>query len=148
MSAILQPRGPRTARALTVEYLRAYYGRSIDRFWGRVKRSDGCWEWAGAKSDRGYGCIATKRGSSGRAERTLAHRVAWTLTYGALPAGADLLHSCDNPSCVRPSHLRLGNQRQNNAEMYARGRGWFQVDRKAHGHYATGDEWRAQRGAP
>ena len=35
----------------------------------------------------------------------------------------NVLHSCDNPSCVRPSHLRIGTQHENIMEMAARGRG-------------------------
>lgn len=51
-----------------------------------------------------------------------AHRVAYELTYGPIPAGLNVLHSCDNPPCVRPDHLRVGTQRDNAQDAIKRHR--------------------------
>jgi hypothetical protein len=68
----------------------------------------------------GYGQIGVG-GNHGR--RLLAHRVAWILTFGPIPDGLWVLHSCDNPPCVRPDHLFLGTALANSEDRDAKGRG-------------------------
>jgi hypothetical protein len=89
-----------------------------DRFWNRVAKveSDGCWEWQGSKFWTGYGQV-THRGRN-----QSAHRVSWQLTYGPIPSGGEICHRCDNPPCVRPDHLFLGDRAVNAADMAAKGR--------------------------
>ena len=87
------------------------------RFWKKVdKREENeCWNWLGAKNEKGYGGIG--RGvRNGKHE--LAHRVSYELTHGAVPEGCYVLHSCDNPSCVNPAHLRAGSQSENIKEAF------------------------------
>lgn len=96
------------------------YGESVvSRFWEKADRSsgDGCWPWVGARNPDGYGSF----GIGGRAVG--AHRVAWEIENGRIPAGMHILHSCDNPQCVRPSHLSLGTHADNMADCKAKGRG-------------------------
>lgn len=89
-----------------------------DRFWEKVDKSGECWLWIGAKSSPWlYGNLLI----SGRKYR-LAHRISWELTYGSIPDGLCVLHHCDNPSCVRPSHLWLGTQLDNSKDCIAKGR--------------------------
>lgn len=93
-----------------------------ERLWARVDSTagpDACWPWKGAVLWNGYGCI-----NSGPPEkRSLGtHRVAYSCHYGPIPAGSKILHSCDNPPCCNPAHLRLGTQLDNLKDMNAKGR--------------------------
>ena len=59
-----------------------------------------------------------------------AHRLAWMIYHGPLTSKQHVLHKCDNPLCVNPDHLFIGNQRENMADMKAKGR---QTKGEAHG---------------
>ncbi len=88
-------------------------------FWSRVRKDvDGCWEWLGWKSDKGYGLVYL-----GKRKYTRAHRVAWELVNGPIPGDLIVRHFvCNNPSCVRVDHLRLGSQVDNMRDMVEAGR--------------------------
>jgi hypothetical protein len=94
------------------------------RFWARVDRSggpDSCWPWVGGRDMVGYG--NAKMMLYGQRYR-YAHRISWVITKEApIPAGLSVLHRCDNPPCVNPSHLWLGTQRDNVADRDRKGRG-------------------------
>ncbi len=76
----------------------------------------GCWLWTAGVSGDGYGAI--KR--NGRQER--AHRLAWEMLHGPIPAGLLVLHQCDVPLCVNPAHLFLGTAKDNYADSKQKGR--------------------------
>lgn len=86
-----------------------------------IDEKSGCWVWNGPRFEKrgGYGCF-TMRPAGIRLKR--AHRQAWELFRGPIPAGVNVLHSCDNPSCVNPEHLFLGGQAMNMADKVAKGR--------------------------
>lgn len=89
-----------------------------DRFWEKVKKGDGCWEWQGAKDDEGRGYI-------GRApiQPRRAAPVSWEMANGVpVPHGMHVCHKCDNPSCVRPDHLFLGTPKDNMQDKVQKGR--------------------------
>jgi len=87
-----------------------------ERFWSHVARGDGCWEWQGTRRSDGYGLFWDGT------RQVRAHRFACEMANGPIPDGLFALHECDNPRCVRIDHLRLGTQRDNMADMDARGR--------------------------
>lgn len=74
-----------------------------------------CWPWIAAKTN-GYGVVQY----AGRIRR--AHRVIYGIMVGAIPDKPFLLHSCDNPCCVNPDHLRPGTNQDNVDDMMSRGR--------------------------
>ncbi len=88
------------------------------RFWAKVDKSDECWLWTAAKDRKGYGLFKL----TGSVTRS-AHRVSWMLTRGSMPASSVVvMHTCDNPGCVNPAHLKLGTNLENNADKVAKGR--------------------------
>lgn len=93
-----------------------------DRFWEKVKKGskDSCWLWQASTYRNGYGQF----GRGGRnAGNEVASRMAWILTYGEIPKGLNVLHTCDNPLCCNPEHLWLGTQANNLEDMWKKGRG-------------------------
>lgn len=107
------------------EYVtRAFHGRgpngeSLGKKLRRKSQpaANGCREWTGWCDDGGYGRVAVDRGMRP------AHVVAWELANGQrVPDGLVVRHTCDNPSCIETSHLVLGTQAQNVADMFNRGR--------------------------
>lgn len=88
------------------------------RFWSRVAITaddNRCWEWQAGTTKFGYGEVAVNK------VRFLAHRYAWFLTHGVIP-NLFILHSCDNPKCVNPKHLREGTDQDNSDDKVSRDR--------------------------
>lgn len=87
-----------------------------ERFWAKVDRGelDECWEWNAAMvQGRGY----IRDGDRGR----YATRVVMELE-GNDPEGVCVLHHCDNPACVNPEHLYLGDRDDNTSDRAERNR--------------------------
>lgn len=78
--------------------------------------NSGCWLWTGAVDAKGYGLLQVDDASR------RAHRLAWELHRGPIPASLHVLHKCDVPSCVNPDHLFLGTNDDNVADKVAKRR--------------------------
>ena len=81
-----------------------------DRLWEKVDKSGDCWVWTGTRSKgrrQGYGLI-----SAGNRTRH-AHRIAYVLANGQIPAGMVIHHRCRNKLCVNPGHLELLSRADN-----------------------------------
>lgn len=90
--------------------------RLAEDFFSRVEKTDACWLWIGSRDSHGYGKFSIK----GRA--VAAHRFSFELENGPIGPGVKVCHRCDNPPCVRPSHLFQGTQADNMKDMVAKGR--------------------------
>lgn len=83
---------------------------------------DACWPWLRVTGNGGYGEMKYKR-LPHRNITCRAHRMALILKLqrGITP-GLMALHSCDNPVCVNPAHLREGTALDNRRDCLERGR--------------------------
>jgi hypothetical protein len=98
------------------------YKKIIQRaevFWSLVDKSkpDGCWLWKGIIGHFGYGYFSIYPKMIG------AHRMSWTLAHDRVLTPKEYVcHHCDNPPCVNPSHLFVGDQKANITDMISKGR--------------------------
>lgn len=76
----------------------------------------GCLIFTGCLNEHGYGSVKVN------GKTKLAHRVAYEKAHGPIPKGLVVMHSCDTPACIEPSHLSVGTQQQNVDDMIKKGR--------------------------
>lgn len=95
---------------------------TTDQFWKSFQAAvdcsggpNACWPWRGLRS-HGYGIKYFQK------KREMAHRLAWVLKYGDLPADMCVCHKCDNPPCCNPRHLFLGSKSDNMADKVKKDR--------------------------
>lgn len=91
--------------------LRVTYATLSELLEAHTDRSGDCWIWLKAKDPLGYG----RQRWGGR--EWLVHRLAYMDSKGPIPEGLLIDHACRNPGCVRPSHLRLATQKQNQENL-------------------------------
>lgn len=96
----------------------------MKRFWDKVAvgESDECWEWTAGRSggrgrEYGYFYIAQPK------RQCYAHRLAYALHHGVAERSLnEIRHTCDNPLCCNPNHLRNGTHSDNIRDMWAKER--------------------------
>lgn len=92
--------------------------KKINKFLTRVNKTSTCWLWKGSiMKTGGYGQVHEVGFGHWR-----AHRLSWELFRGRIPRGFQVLHGCDIPGCVKPSHLFLGTQLDNMRDCKRKGR--------------------------
>lgn len=89
---------------------------TAERFWSKVRFTDTCWLWRGAKTSRGYGNFMLRK-KPGRWVK--AHRFSYAFVHRGRIPKLPLDHICCRSLCVRPEHLEPVTQREN----IRRGRG-------------------------
>lgn len=82
-------------------------------------------------TENGFGCfvcISHARDKDGypliwrnRKQNRMSH-IVWEECFGDIPNGLWILHKCDNPSCINPEHLFLGNAKDNGIDKAKKGR--------------------------
>ena len=75
-----------------------------------------CWVWTGCKNTDGYGRTMRNGKNIG------VHRLMFILQFGEIPKGKLVMHTCDNPPCINPAHLKLGTHDENMQDMTDKGR--------------------------
>lgn len=93
----------------------------VERFWKKVYKGESCWIWTG-DTHKGYGSITLSPNI-----KLAAHRVAYTINKGQIPAGMIVCHKCDRPPCVNPDHLFLGTHQDNTTDRISKGRGQIRL---------------------
>jgi hypothetical protein len=121
----------------------AWTQKDEDRFWSKVEKSAGCWNWAGTVLANGYGQFWL----AGRAYGP--HRLAYELIIGKIATGLEIDHLCRNPRCVRPDHLEAVTHRENWARSETYSAIAFKRDHCSEGHlYAEHGYTATSRGRP
>lgn len=82
--------------------------RRVGFFWAKVQKTEGCWNWVGAKNQEGYGNFGLGNRKVGK-----AHQFSYELHKGPIPQGLELDHLCRNRACVNPDHLEAVTHKVN-----------------------------------
>lgn len=90
--------------------------KRLSEFNSKYSKDGSCWLWNGTKHYSGYGHFKILN------KVYRAHRIMWNLTFGDIPNGKYVLHSCDIRNCVNPCHLFLGDAKTNLDDCISKGR--------------------------
>jgi hypothetical protein len=88
----------------------------FDSYLPATRKPDTCWIWEGGRGGDGYGRFWMEK------KNVSAHRAAVLRAGGEIPEGKFVTHSCDNPLCVNPAHLKVTTHARNMQDMVTRKR--------------------------
>ncbi len=91
---------------------------TLTRFFNKFDFTDSsvCWDWQASKNKQGYGRFSVDN------KLMYAHRFSYTIHNGEIPENLFVMHTCDNPSCVNPRHLKVGTHQDNMDDKCAKNR--------------------------
>lgn len=114
--------------------------RDVKRFWAgiEVQQDGGCWNWRGSLRGDGYGTLRFEN------KQMYAHRVAYELLIGPIPADLHLDHLCRNRRCANPAHLEPVTSKENLLRGMARNAVSVRTNRCYRGHEFTPSNTRIQ----
>jgi len=98
-----------------------YSDNNVNKFWSRIiipEDLTNCWIYSGTETNSGHGMFWAGK-------NILAHRFSWEFYNGEIPKGKLVLHDCDIPNCINPSHLYLGTHQDNMDDMVNRDRSCY-----------------------
>jgi hypothetical protein len=104
--------------------VKRYIGRERTeqgRFLAKFLVDDGCWEWQASRM-KGPGTPTYGFFGKSHGPVVLAHRYSYEMFVGPIPESMQVRHTCDNRTCVNPSHLELGSHQDNMDDRTKRGR--------------------------
>jgi len=87
-----------------------------------------CLVWHGHRDKDGYPVTCIKLPGDVKAKNRRVHRLVVEGRDGALAGDLVVMHTCDNPSCINPDHLRVGTHADNIRDRDQKGRGNFSRD--------------------
>lgn len=114
-----------------------------EKLWPQVEIGgpDDCWPFRTAVARDFYGNLS----NGSKSQQISSHVAAYTLTYGPVPKGLVVRHTCDYKPCCNPAHLVIGTYKDNYRDAVERGRlgptGRPRQERCARGH----DDWYVQK---
>lgn len=101
--------------AKTNRVARQHY--NLEDLFARSKKVEsGCIEWQMARSAHGYPKIWLQ----GRI--VIVSRYILTMLVGPPEADMKAMHTCDNPPCINPDHLKWGTHTDNMRDSFAKNR--------------------------
>lgn len=99
---------------------------NLELFKKTTRSQSGCWDWTGSLNGAGYATEFFKTESKKSLNQTLSRIVIENKIGRPLLRSEFACHRCDNPKCIRPSHLFLGSPKDNVLDAVSKGRMDFQ----------------------
>ncbi len=125
-------------KAISTDYINFGDERIKKRLAAKSRKAEiECLLWTGSKARGGYGQFIIWYNK--KSYNVRVHRVAYKVHAGDIPEGLCVLHRCDTPDCIEPTHLFLGTQQDNIRDMFSKGR--FKGGQKK-GYKATAEHCR------
>lgn len=97
----------------------------VKRFWSKVDKNgpNGCWVWTDKGDKKGYGRLTIMLGSGSKYTVVKAHRLSYMIAHKMnIPSHLSCCHTCDNPPCVNPDHMFIGNNKHNTQDAIRKDR--------------------------
>lgn len=88
---------------------------TVEKILSLTKINGGCLEWVRCLNTDGYPRIGPN---------IKVHRLLYELLHKVDIKGKVVMHTCDNPKCLNPDHLKLGTFAENNTDRMLKDRSY------------------------